>query len=204
MTKPTPPADVERILARTLADHRAALDALAAEHLGALDRLATDIAASWAAGGKLMVCGNGGSAADSQHLAAELSGRYQAQRPGWPAMALTTDTSALTAVSNDFGFDHVFARQVEALGRTDDVLLVISTSGHSPNCIEAVRMATRIGMKTHGLLGKDGGPLNDLTSSSLIVPAQDTPRIQELHITMIHILCELLETRLLSSEPDHA
>ncbi len=205
MTAPEQPrADAAAIFQRTLDSHRAAVAALDTTHLGALDRLAADILRSWDAGGKLLVCGNGGSAADSQHLAAELAGRYQLDRPGWPALALTVDTSALTAISNDYGFERVFARQVEALGRSGDVLLVISTSGHSPNCVAAVEVAASRGMRTHGLLGKDGGPLADLVDSALVAPGEVTARIQEIHITMIHMLCELLEARRGAAEFDDA
>ena len=192
--------DAAEIFAETVAAHRAALDALGDVHLEAVDRLANDVLAAWDAGGKLMVCGNGGSAADSQHLAAELTGRYLHDRAGWAALALTTDTSALTAVSNDYGFERVFARQVEALGRQGDVLLVISTSGNSPNCREAVRTARDLGVLTHGLLGGDGGALNDAVESAIVAPGNATPRIQEMHLTLIHMLCELLENRRLERE----
>jgi D-sedoheptulose 7-phosphate isomerase len=180
---------------RTLDAHRSVCERLDDTHAAALDRLADAILTAWAAGGKLLVCGNGGSAADSQHLAAELVGRYRGERPAWPAIALTTDTSALTAVGNDFGFDHVFARQVEALGAAGDVLLVISTSGNSRNCVEAVRAAREQGLACQGLLGGDGGALADAVDHALVVPADDTPRIQELHLIMIHALCESLEER---------
>ncbi len=196
--------DAEAILQRTLDAHRAALDALGAEHLAAVDRLASDVLTAWDAGGKLLVCGNGGSAADSQHLAAELAGRYLHDRPGWAALALTTDTSALTAVSNDYGFEQVFARQVEALGRPGDVLLVISTSGNSPNCRAAVRTGRDGGLRTHALLGKDGGALRDEVHSALVAPGDETPRIQEMHLTLIHVLCELLEVRRLGQGSDNA
>ncbi|MEZ4388503.1 MAG: SIS domain-containing protein [Candidatus Krumholzibacteriia bacterium] len=176
-----------------LADHRQAVDRLGDLQSDALDRLAGAVLATWRQGGKLLVCGNGGSAADSQHLAAELAGRYRRERPGWAALALTTDTSALTAISNDFGFDQVFARQVEALGRPGDVLLVISTSGNSANCVEAVGRGRALGLTCHGLLGGDGGRLLASLDGAIVVPASDTPRIQELHLLCIHVLCELLE-----------
>jgi D-sedoheptulose 7-phosphate isomerase len=183
----------QSILDGVLAEHRAALSQLDAKHTAALGNLAADILAAWRSGGKLLICGNGGSAADSQHLAAELVGRYEGDRPGWPAVALTTDTSLLTAVSNDFGFAHVFARQIEALGRKGDVLLVISTSGNSPNCIQAVQTARARGLRCHGLLGRDGGALASLVDGALVVPAAATPRIQELHVVLIHALCAMLE-----------
>jgi len=192
--------DPAAILRQTLAAHRAALDALGDAHLTALERLAEDVLAAWDGGGKLMVCGNGGSAVDSQHLAAELAGRYLHDRPGWAALALTTDTSALTAVSNDYGFEQVFARQVEALGRPGDVLLVISTSGNSPNCRAAVATARDRGLRTHALLGKDGGALRGEVDSALVAPGDATPRIQEMHLTLIHVLCEVLEGRRLGRE----
>lgn len=179
--------------ARLLAAHREACDRLGDAEFAGLERLASDVLAAWQAGGKLLICGNGGSAADSQHLAAELAGRYRRTRPGWAAVALTTDTSALTAISNDFGFEQVFARQVEALGRAGDVLLVISTSGHSANCVQAVRRGRELGLVCHGLLGRDGGNLAGEVDHALVAPADDTPRIQELHLILIHALCELLE-----------
>lgn len=192
--------DASAVLIAILRDHRAALDRLGAAQGRALDHLAADIRRAWDGGGKLLICGNGGSAADSQHLAAELTGRYRDDRQGWPALALTTDTSALTAVSNDYGFARVFARQIEALGRAGDVLLVLSTSGNSPNCLEAARMARARGLRCHALLGRDGGALAGLVDGALIVPAADTPRIQELHAILIHALCELLEGRRRSEE----
>jgi len=201
MTASDPPRpDAAAILQRTLAAHRAALARLDGSHAAALGRLAEDILAAWAGGGKLLVCGNGGSAADSQHVAAELCGRYRHERPGWPALALTTDTSALTAVSNDYGFEHVCARQGEALGRPGDVLLVISTSGNSPNCLAAAAAARAGGLRVHALAGGDGGRLAALVDSALIAPGDATPQIQELHITLIHALCELLEARRLGRE----
>ncbi|HKA91992.1 MAG TPA: SIS domain-containing protein [Haliangiales bacterium] len=156
------------------------------------------ISAALAGGGKLLVCGNGGSAADAQHIAAELVGRFSgAVRPALAAMALTTDTSALTAIANDLGYDHVFARQVEALGRPGDVLLAISTSGRSPNVLAAARAARARGVKVIGLCGRAAGPLGDLADLTLCVPGGSTARIQELHITVGHILCDLVERALL-------
>ncbi len=169
-------------LAENLADRLAAAARLVAE---ALRR-----------GNKVMFCGNGGSAADSQHLAAELVGRYRRNRPGLAALALTVDTSALTAIGNDFGFEEVFRRQVEALGRPGDVLVAISTSGRSPNVLRAVEAARALGLKTVGLTGKDGGPLAGLVDVALVVPSEDTARIQECHITLGHILCDLVEAEL--------
>jgi len=165
-------------------------------HRDAVVALAADILKAWEQGGRLLVAGNGGSAADAQHLAAELVGRFRHDRPALAAIALTTNASTLTAVANDFGYDHVFARQVEAMGHRGDVLLVISTSGNSPNCVLAARAASKLGLCVHGFLGKGGGELMAEVDSALTVPADDTPRIQEIHITMCHLLCEMLETAL--------
>jgi len=144
-------------------------------------------------GGKLLVMGNGGSAADAQHLAAEIVGRFRMERKALPAIALSTDTSILTAVGNDYGFESVFRRQVEALAGEGDVVVGISTSGSSPNVLEALRRAREMGCRTVGLLGRDGGAIRGVTDLDLTVPGSDTPRIQEAHITIIHILCELVE-----------
>ncbi len=185
--------DRSRSFAATVAELTSVLAALDQGHLQAIVNLAADIRAAWAAGGKFLVCGNGGSAADSQHIVAELAGRFQAERPGYAALALTTNTSILTAVGNDYGFARIFARQVQALGGTSDVLLVISTSGDSANCIEAVAAAREHGMRVHGFLGGTGGALAGLVDSALIVPSDSTPRIQEVHITMGHLLCGFLD-----------
>jgi len=148
-------------------------------------------------GGKLLLCGNGGSAADAQHLATECMVRLEAERPPLPAIALTTDTSLLTAAGNDHGFETIFARQVTGLGRPGDVLLAISTSGNSLNVVRAVEAAQQRGLHTLGLLGKDGGRLKDMVHIALVVPSSNTQRIQEVHITVGHILCGALEQRIL-------
>jgi D-sedoheptulose 7-phosphate isomerase len=148
-------------------------------------------------GGKLFLCGNGGSAADAQHLATECMVRLEAERPPLPAIALTTDTSLLTAAGNDQGFETIFARQVAGLGRPGDVLLAISTSGNSLNVVRAVEAAQQRGLHTLGLLGKDGGRLKDMVHIALVVPSSNTQRIQEVHITLGHILCGALERRIL-------
>lgn len=148
------------------------------------------------AGGKLMFCGNGGSAADSQHLAAELTGRFIKDRRPLAALALSTDTSALTCIGNDYSFDEVFARQVRGLGRAGDVLVAISTSGHSRNVIRAVEEAKALGMRVIGLLGRDGGALRALCDVPIVVPSQVTARIQESHILIGHTLCGLIEQQL--------
>jgi len=148
------------------------------------------------AGNKLLICGNGGSAADSQHFAAELCGRFEIDRKTLPAIALTTNTSIVTAIGNDYGFDTIFEKQVEALGKPGDVFFGITTSGNSPNIISALEKAKSIEMKTILLLGRDGGKLKDQSDVDLIVPCQNTARIQESHIMIIHIICKLVEDAL--------
>jgi D-sedoheptulose 7-phosphate isomerase len=149
-------------------------------------------------GGKLLLCGNGGSAADAQHLAAECMVRLQVPRRPLPAIALTADTSLLTAAGNDDGFETVFARQVAGLGRAGDVLLVLSTSGNSPNIVRAVEEARHRGVQTLGLLGKGGGAVRPKLDQALVVPSENTQRIQEAHMLVGHIICEALERRLLA------
>jgi D-sedoheptulose 7-phosphate isomerase len=143
--------------------------------------------------GKILLFGNGGSAADAQHIAAELVGRYKTSRSGFPAIALTTDTSVLTSIGNDFGYDHIFDRQIEALAKKRDVVIGISTSGNSANVINGFQMASKIGCKTIGLSGQGGGTMSQICDNNLIVPSQDTPRIQEMHILIGHIICQLIE-----------
>jgi len=145
-------------------------------------------------GGKVILFGNGGSAADAQHLAGELVGRFKLERCAFPALSLTTDTSIITALSNDYGYDRVFARQVEAYARQEDVVVAISTSGNSPNVIEGVKRAKQIGAKSIGLTGGDGGKVAEIADIVLIVPSSDTPRIQEGHITIGHIICDIAES----------
>ena len=161
-------------------------------------RLARD---TIAAGRKLLLCGNGGSAADAQHIAAELVGRFVRERAPLPAIALTVDTSILTAVGNDYGFEHVFSRQVAALGAAGDLLVAISTSGKSPNVLAAAREARARGVKIIGMTGQDGGPLAELCDVSLRNPSRNTARIQECHITIGHLLCEAMTRRWLTPCP---
>jgi D-sedoheptulose 7-phosphate isomerase len=144
-------------------------------------------------GNKVLLCGNGGSAADAQHIAAELVGRYKTERKGLPAMALTTDTSAITAISNDYGYNRVFDRQVEAFVQEGDLLIGISTSGESLNIISALLLAKEMGAKTLGFSGKGGGKMNYVCDLNLVVPSEDTPRIQEMHILIGHILCQAVD-----------
>ena len=143
--------------------------------------------------GKILIIGNGGSAADAQHIAAELVGRYKTERKGLSAIALTTDTSAITSIANDYGYLHVFDRQVEALAKERDVVIGISTGGGSANVISALKLANDLGCKTIGLSGKGGGEFNSLCDVNIIVPSKDTPRIQEMHIVIGHTICHLID-----------
>ncbi len=147
-------------------------------------------------GGKVIFFGNGGSAADAQHLAAELAGRFYMDRPSLPALSLSTNTSTLTAVGNDYGFEHVFARQLPGVGRRGDIAVAISTSGGSPNVLAAVRLAQRMGMITFGWTGRDGRELGRLADYTLRVDSDQSPRIQEAHILAGHLLCEIAEREL--------
>lgn len=151
------------------------------------------MAATLARGGKLLFCGNGGSAADAQHLAAEFVNRFMMDRPPLPAIALNTDTSALTSISNDFGFEHVFAKQVQALGVRGDVLVAISTSGNSPNCMQALLAGAEKGIACVGLLGKSGGEMLPLCDYPIVVESKSTPQIQEVQIAVGHMLCRLVD-----------
>lgn len=148
------------------------------------------------AGNKILLFGNGGSAADAQHIAAELSGRYKTERRGLPGIALTTDTSALTAIGNDYGYDRVFDRQVEALAQKGDLLIGISTSGNSKNVLNAFSVGREIGCNIIGFSGRDGGAMNDLCDVNLVVPSDDTPRIQEMHILFGHTICQIIDNEL--------
>lgn len=159
-------------------------------------RCAELLCAALAAGKKILIVGNGGSAADAQHFAAELVGRFILERRGLPAIALTTDSSILTAVANDYGFESVFARQVEALANAGDVVIGLSTSGNSPNILAAFSAARQRGCVTIGLLGRDGGAIAAQVDLPLIVPCAETPLIQEMHVTIIHLLCKLIEEQL--------
>ena len=152
-------------------------------------------------GGKVLTCGNGGSAADAQHFAAELVGRYRRERPGWSAIALTVDSSVLTSLCNDYGFEQVFARQVQALGRSGDILVAISTSGRSKNVLAAVEAACALGIRTVGLTGEGTSKLGEIVDHHLAVPTSNTAFIQQAHIAVIHVICELVEERLSGGAP---
>jgi D-sedoheptulose 7-phosphate isomerase len=159
-------------------------------------RAAQMIIEAMRAGAKLLIFGNGGSAADAQHIASELAFKMGRERAALPALALTTDTSLLTAISNDRNFSYVFARQIQAIGRSGDIAMAISTSGNSPNVIEAIKVARGMGIKSIGLLGAGGGQAASLVDLALIVPHDETPRIQEVHIVIGHIICHLIEDEL--------
>ncbi len=185
----------ENIFAANLLEHRALFERLA-PLAGEVARAGALMAETLAAGRKLMFCGNGGSAADSQHIAAELTGRFVRDRRPLAAVALTTDTSALTSIANDYSFDEVFARQVMGLGTRGDCLIAISTSGHSRNVLRAVEAARAAGIGVIGLLGRDGGALRPLCDISIVVPSESTARIQEAHGFIGHTLCGLIESAL--------
>jgi len=180
-------------IASQLAAHREVIVRVERELSPLIAEMVTMLAETFKRGGKLLVMGNGGSAADAQHFVAEIVGRFKMERRGLPAIALSTDTSILTAIGNDYGFDRVFQRQVEALAVPGDLIVGISTSGNSPNVLLALELAREKGCHTVGLLGKDGGSIKNLCDLALIVPTDDTPRVQEGHITIIHIVCDLLE-----------
>jgi len=161
-----------------------------------IEAVANALCSALKQGNKVLVMGNGGSAADAQHFAAELVGRFLKNRAALPAIALTTDTSILTAVANDFGYDTVFSRQVEALAQPGDVVIGISTSGNSPNVLAGLQVAREKNCVTVALAGRDGGQMTDAVDLTLTIAVNDTPRIQEAHLTLIHILCDLVEREL--------
>jgi D-sedoheptulose 7-phosphate isomerase len=164
-----------------------------ADRIAAVVDLASDVLES---GKKLLIMGNGGSAADAQHFAAEIVGRFKLERRALPAIALSTDTSVLTAIGNDYGFDQIFSRQVEALAAPGDLVIGISTSGSSTNVHDALLLAGECGCRTVGLLGRDGGSIAGIVEIALTIPSHETPRIQEAHVTIIHLICELVERRM--------
>jgi D-sedoheptulose 7-phosphate isomerase len=160
-------------------------------------KIAAAIIAALRSGNKLLIIGNGGSAADAQHIAAEIVGRYKQDRPGYAAIALTTDTSALTSIANDYGFEQVFARQVEGLGMRGDVLLALSTSGKSPNIVAALRFARERGLVTVGFTGTKGENLRALCDHLLVAPSDDTPLIQQIYLAIAHGICDEIEQTLM-------
>lgn len=193
----------ERLLA--IADESASLKrAFLAERAELVLRAGRLLSGALANGGKILAFGNGGSAADAQHFAAELVNRYRGDRPALAAIALTTDTSILTSVANDAGYADVFRRQIEALGAKGDVAVAISTSGSSPNVLAGVAAASERGMKSVALTGRDGGRLAEIADVALIVPHRDTARIQEVHALLVHVFCEAIEDELYPNRPPAA
>ncbi len=184
--------DPRALLMRTL-DDTIALHEHAKEHAQPVLDAAAAITESIRAGGKLLLFGNGGSAADAQHVAAEFVGRFQRERAAMAALALTTDTSILTSIGNDYAFDRIFARQIEALGRKGDVAFAMSTSGTSPNVVAALVAARALGLQTIALTGNDGGAVGRAAAIHLNVPSANTARVQEVHRTLLHVICDLVE-----------
>jgi len=181
-------------------EHRQVFDLIEQQMAPAIVTFVEQLMRAFSRGGKLLVMGNGGSAADSQHFVAEMVGRFKMERKALPAVALTTDTSILTAIGNDYGYDLVFRRQIEALATAGDVVVGISTSGNSANILSALELARSRGCYTVGLLGKDGGSIKAACDLPLVIPCDDTPRIQEGHITVIHIVCDMVEKGLFSGQ----
>jgi D-sedoheptulose 7-phosphate isomerase len=195
------PTDPSEKIRHDLLEHVSVMNAVASSLVTQITTVADLVLGAFKSGRKVLLMGNGGSAADAQHIAAELIGRFKVNRKALPAIALTTDTSILTAVGNDYSFDDVFSRQVSALGNEGDIVIGISTSGNSPNVLNGIRAAKEIGCKTIGMTGKDGGELARLADLSLTVPSRETPRIQEAHITVGHIICSLVEQSFLGDTP---
>lgn len=164
-----------------------------------IELLAKKIIKSLDRGGKLLICGNGGSAADAQHLSSELVGRYQKERKSLCAISLSTDPSIFTAISNDYGFNKVFSRQIEGLGTSEDILLVISTSGQSQNLINAIKSANKQEMETVGLLGNEGGVIKNMLNLSIVINSKNTARIQECHGLIIHLICKIVDINMANS-----
>jgi D-sedoheptulose 7-phosphate isomerase len=194
----TPENPTISLLSRSLQEHLEAIRFLLDTSLAQISAAGLLICDTLRAGNKILLCGNGGSAADAQHIAAELVGRYEQQRQAFPAISLTTDTSALTALSNDYGYEEVFARQVAALANAGDVLIAISTSGKSPNVIKAAEKAKVLGCKTIALTGCSGEPLASQCDLAVVVPSERTSRVQEAHITIGHLWCEMVDSSLAS------
>jgi D-sedoheptulose 7-phosphate isomerase len=181
------------LLRSSLREHLEAIQSLLDSKLGEIEQAGLLICKTLREGNKVLICGNGGSAADAQHIAAELVGRYEQERRSFPAIALTTDTSALTALSNDYGYEQVFARQLQGLAVAGDVLISISTSGNSPNVIKAAEQARALGCKVIGLTGCTGEPLATNCDIAIVVPSNRTSRVQEAHITIGHLWCEMVD-----------
>jgi len=181
------------LLTDSLQEHLETLQTLLRSNINDIEQSGRMICDALIAGKKVLLCGNGGSAADAQHIAAELVGCYEKQRRSWPAIALTTDTSALTAVSNDLGYEQVFARQLAGLAQPGDILIAISTSGRSKNVLKAVERARELGCRTIALTGASSDPLGSMCDFTVAVPSNRTSRIQEAHITIGHLWCEMVD-----------
>jgi D-sedoheptulose 7-phosphate isomerase len=181
------------MIAEELQHHQQTLTRVIETLIPAIESGSAMLSAVLRAGNKVLIAGNGGSAADAQHIAAELTGRYVKERVALPAIALTVDTSALTAISNDYGFEHVFSRQIAALARPGDLFIGISTSGNSDNIVKALSTAKAYGCLCLGLSGRDGGAMNDLCDLNIVVPDDTTARIQEMHILIGHIFCKAID-----------
>jgi D-sedoheptulose 7-phosphate isomerase len=195
-TERTPSNDGGSLINDSLQQHIEVFNSIVSEHQGAIRECSELIWNTVLSGGKILLCGNGGSAADAQHIAAEFVGRYESERKALPAIALTTDTSALTALANDYDFERIFARQVEALATSGDCLIAISTSGNSPNVISAVMVARSRGCRVIGMTGASGKKLASLCDAAILVPSTRTSRIQEGHIAVAHIICEIIDAKL--------
>ena len=190
----------ESLAINSLNEHFEVFQKILAEDIENIENCAALIFETFLKGNKVLICGNGGSAADAQHIAAEFVGRYETERIALPAIALTTDTSALTALANDYDFERIFARQVEALAREGDLLIAISTSGNSPNVIAAVMKARQTGCKILGMTGAKGKKLASLCDKSVLAPSERTARIQEAHITIAHIWCEIIDEKIVKEK----
>jgi len=185
--------NIEQRAASIFAEAAAVKDAVTGEHLAVVAKIAGTIAHALKDGRNVYTMGNGGSAADAQHMACEMLGRFKKERRGMPVMSLTADTMTLTAIGNDFGYQALFARQVEALAKPGDVVVGLSTSGNSPNVLAGLALARELGAVTVGFSGKTGGQMQSVCDVLFAAPSEDTPRVQECHITAIHIICELVE-----------
>ncbi|NCR55687.1 MAG: D-sedoheptulose 7-phosphate isomerase [Microcystis aeruginosa L211-07] len=184
---------LQKQIQQSVEEHTLVINSLA-NYLAEIQQLATLVVKTLKTGNKILLMGNGGSAADAQHIAAEIVGRFTTERRGLPAIALTTDTSILTSIGNDYGYDNIFSRQVEALASAEDLVIGISTSGNSKNVLQALTAAASLGCQTAALLGKGGGEIKNVVNLSLIVPSNNTARIQEAHILIGHILCQVVDS----------
>ncbi|MDO8717184.1 MAG: D-sedoheptulose 7-phosphate isomerase [Dehalococcoidales bacterium] len=191
---------IQSDIAARLEENIRVQQAVAGSNLCEIEEMVDLVVACYRKGGKVILCGNGGSAADAQHLAAELVGRFKLERRAYPAIALNTNTSIVTALGNDYGYETVFSRQVEALANKNDIVIGLSTSGNSLNVIKAIKTAKIVGARTIGLSGGNGGQLAKMADLAITVPSDNTPRIQEAHITIGHIVCELVERELAGAE----